>query len=182
MSAGLQDRKSFLETVLDSEPSDPVHDLASIRLVASIISRLLMASRRSGTQLPSYDGFTLGGPLNLSGFQDNQLVGTGVKLGRLVYYYRLGQGGCFVSAYYAGASLEAGNVTDRLNGPSLPGLVWVSAVFVGADSVLGPLYLAAGYAKAATMRSISFWGGDRKPRSGGNGESLQTCSMKSLQR
>jgi len=113
---------------------------------------------RFGTALPLYDAFSLGGLLNLSGFQDNQLLGTGVKFGRIVYHYRLGDGGQFVNGYYAGASLEAGNVTDRINGPVSRGLIWGSALFLAADTVLGPLYLAAGFAEGGSYAVYLYLG------------------------
>jgi NTE family protein len=113
---------------------------------------------RFGTQLPDYDGFSLGGALNLSGYQENQLVGNGLRLGRLVYFYRLAEGGRFVSSYYLGGSLEAGNVTDRVNGPQHPGLIFGSSVFVGADTVLGPLYFALGYAEGGNYAVYLFLG------------------------
>ena len=113
---------------------------------------------RFGTALPLYDAFSLGGLLNLSGFQDNQLLGTGVKFGRIIYHYRLGGGGQFVNGYYAGASLEAGNVTDRINGPVSRGLIWGSALFLAADTVLGPLYLAAGFAEGGSYAVYLYLG------------------------
>jgi NTE family protein len=102
---------------------------------------------RFGTTLPTYDAFTLGGLFNLSGYQTAQLLGTEARLGRLIYYYRLGEGGRFINGYYAGGSLEAGNVSDRLNGPAQPGLIFGSSLFVAADTLMGPIYLAAGYAE-----------------------------------
>ena len=113
---------------------------------------------RLGTALPNYDAFSLGGPLNLSGFQANQLLGTGMRLGRLIYYYRLGEAGRFLNAYYVGGSVEAGNVSERLNGPSSPGLIWASLLFVGADTIIGPLYLATGYAEGGHTAVYLFLG------------------------
>jgi NTE family protein len=116
---------------------------------------------RLGTALPAYDTFSLGGLLSLSGYQDNQLLGTGIKLGRVVYHYRIAPGGRFVNAYYAGASLEAGNVENRVNGPATSGAIWASALFVAADSIIGPLYLAFGYAEGGNYAVYLFLGGRR---------------------
>jgi len=113
---------------------------------------------RFGTALPLYDAFSLGGLLNLSGLQDNQLLGTGVKFGRIIYHYRLGDGGQFVKGYYAGGSLEAGNVTDRINGPATSGVIWGSALFLAADTVLGPLYLAVGFAEGGSYAVYLYLG------------------------
>ena len=103
---------------------------------------------RFGTTLPAYDSFQLGGLFLLSGFQEAQLLGTESELGRLIYHYRLSEGGGrFATAYYVGGSLEAGNVSNRLNGPPQSGLIVASSLFIGADTLLGPLYFAAGYAE-----------------------------------
>ena len=113
---------------------------------------------RFGTQLPLYDAFSLGGLFNLSGFQENQLLGTGVKLGRIIYHYRLGEGNRFITAYYAGGSLEAGNVTDRINGPVHSGVIWGSSLFVAADTAIGPLYLALGFAEGGSYAVYLYLG------------------------
>jgi NTE family protein len=34
-----------------------------------------------------------------------------------------------------------------LNGPSQPGLIFGSSLFIAADTLMGPIYLAAGYAE-----------------------------------
>jgi NTE family protein len=114
---------------------------------------------RFGTDLPSYDAFQLGGLFQLSGYQTGQLLGTGVKLGRAIYFYRLaGGGGQFASTYYLGGSLEAGNVSDRLNGPPRSGLIAASSLFIAADTLLGPLYLAVGYAEGGNLAMYLFLG------------------------
>jgi NTE family protein len=45
---------------------------------------------------------------------------------------------------YAGASLEAGNVWDDLDNADVEDLLIAGSVFLGADTPLGPLYLAVG--------------------------------------
>jgi NTE family protein len=96
--------------------------------------------------LPVYDPYTLGGFQRLSGLQIDQLTGTQYMLGRLVYYYKydrlppqLGTG------LYFGASAEVG----RMNGPNDPLLtnqyLGSFSVFWGADTIIGPVYVAYGH-------------------------------------
>ena len=63
-----------------------------------------------------------------------------------------------MTAYYAGASLEVGNVTDRINGPAKSGLIWGSSLFAAADTVIGPLYLAVGFAEGGSYAVYLYLG------------------------
>ncbi len=47
---------------------------------------------------------------------------------------------------YAGLSLEAGNAWQRSEDISTSDLIYASSLFVGFDSVIGPVYLAYGHA------------------------------------
>jgi NTE family protein len=99
----------------------------------------------SGT-LPPYDVFEIGGLLRGSGFNFQELFGENLYMARSVYTYRyatlppqLGRG------LYLGGSLE---VTRAQAGSNLSGngaLFRPSAsVFFGADTIIGPLWLAWG--------------------------------------
>ena len=98
------------------------------------------------TPLPAQDLFTLGGFLQLSGFQPGQFLGQRYALGRLITYRTLGDPGAYTRRLFAGFSLEAGNVYDRFNGPTVPGLLTSGSVFIGADTGIGPLYFGFGVA------------------------------------
>jgi NTE family protein len=96
---------------------------------------------------PIYDQFSLGGFLNMSGYGEEELRGQNYGLVRLVYYNRIF--GSLTSLLegvpvYAGASLEAGNVWDDLDNADVEDLLIAGSVFLGADTPLGPLYLAVG--------------------------------------
>ncbi|MGH8278171.1 MAG: patatin-like phospholipase family protein [Gammaproteobacteria bacterium] len=101
------------------------------------------------TTLPFYDEFTLGGFLSLSGLRQQQLRGQRVFSAHLIYLQKLGNlPSVLGNGLYVGASLEGGNVWNSNQSISTHGLQYGSAVFVGADTALGPLYLGTGYSQA----------------------------------
>ena len=86
-------------------------------------------------------------------------------LGELIYYRELmklpaGTG----RALYLGASLEAGNVWSDLSDARLEDLTVAGSIFLGADTILGPVYLGVGAAESG-QQSIylqlapAFWSG-----------------------
>jgi NTE family protein len=93
------------------------------------------------------DFFPLGGFLNLSGLGANALSGPHFGVGRLIFYRKIGSGGAgvFDVPLYAGVSFEAGNVWQDRNDASFSDLRNNGSVFVGADTILGPVYLGGGY-------------------------------------
>jgi NTE family protein len=106
--------------------------------------------------MPEFDRFALGGFLRLSGYQHDQLTGQHAALGEVVYYKKLGvlpRG--LGNATYVGGSVEAGNVWQNRHDIALSDLIWSGSVFFGADTVLGPLYLAYGQSQGNTS-SIYF--------------------------
>jgi len=101
--------------------------------------------------MPEFDRFTLGGFLRLSGYQRAQLTGQHAVLGEMVYYKKLGalpRG--LGRGTYLGGSVEAGNVWQNRDDIALSDMIWAGSVFFGADTVLGPLYLAYGHAQGNT--------------------------------
>jgi len=96
------------------------------------------------SDLPVFEAFPLGGFMRLSGYGYQQFVGQKYVLGRAIYTYSFGQSQLSDSALYVGGTLEAGNVYDRLNGPSSTGLKPAASVFVAADTAVGPAYFAVG--------------------------------------
>ena len=97
------------------------------------------------TDMPTYETFTLGGPLRLSGYRIDEFSGQRVAFGRLMYYNRtiplpdlLGAG------VYVGGSLEAGQVRSRLDGLPFGGTVSSGSVFLAADTAAGPAFFGLG--------------------------------------
>ncbi len=110
-------------------------------------------------ELPIYDLMYLGGLFNLSGYLINQLQGQKSVFGRAAYYYRLADVPVLLKGLYAGVSLEAGQVYGRLDGSPAVGLLPAAAVFLGADTALGPVYLAYGHAFDAGLNTVYFYVG-----------------------
>jgi len=95
--------------------------------------------------LPAYDQFQWGGFLQQSGYATGQLIGQNLQFGQLMVYRRIARGSLFDGAY-GGLSFEIGKVGDPLVRGNPDGLLRSMAVFIGTDSILGPVYL--GYGKA----------------------------------
>jgi NTE family protein len=88
--------------------------------------------------------YTLGGFQQLSGLRTDQLSGNALLLLRASAYWRLSQHPVLTRGWFAGASLEAGNVWLEPGRIGLHGLRSAGSVFLGADTGIGPLYLALG--------------------------------------
>ena len=88
--------------------------------------------------------FSLGGFLNLSGLRVNSLIGPDFGIARVVAYRQIGRGGpgYLDVPTYLGMSLEAGNVWKKR---SFGSTQKDASVFIGLDTLLGPVYLASGF-------------------------------------
>jgi NTE family protein len=104
--------------------------------------------------------YPLGGFLNLSGLGTDTLAGPHYAMARLIYLRKVGNGGegLFEVPAYAGMSFEAGNVWLRRSDLSYASAHHDVALFFGADTYLGPAYLAAGYDDAGTTAFYLFLG------------------------
>ena len=87
--------------------------------------------------------FELGGFGRLSGLIPDQLSGRQLGLFSLAYYRRLND--IDLLPAYAGVTLEAGNVWEFEDEVSFGSLRKSASIFAGADTPLGPVYLAWGY-------------------------------------
>lgn len=87
--------------------------------------------------------FELGGFARLSGLIPDQLSGRQLGLISLAYYHRLNN--IDLLSAYAGITLEAGNVWDYADDISFSDLRKSGSIFIGAETPLGPVYLAWGY-------------------------------------
>ena len=92
------------------------------------------------------DFFTLGGFLSLSGIPRESIAGPHFGIARLLYYRQIGrEGPGFLNVpTYAGVSLELGNVWQERTDVSLDSAIKAGSVYLGLDTLIGPLYLAAG--------------------------------------
>jgi NTE family protein len=111
-----------------------------------------------GSERPVYDAFALGGFLRLSGYGDREILTDGALLGRVVYERKIADFAAVARGVFVAASLEAAEIDDRLNGPTDPSVLWSGALFLAADTILGPLYLGAGFAESGNAAAYLFLG------------------------
>jgi NTE family protein len=105
--------------------------------------------------------FPLGGLGHLSGRAANEFLGEKVAFSAVSYYRRLKKldmAGIRVRVY-VGTSLEAGNVYDRHDPLTLSSLQGAWSAFLGADTPIGPAYLA--YGSSDGKRRVYIAIGDR---------------------
>jgi NTE family protein len=111
----------------------------------TLIAEIDAASSLSGT-VPIESLFRIGGLFSFSGYKEEELAGEAYALGRLVYRRRLNQvnAQAFGVPLYAGLSLEAGNVWADPDLATTSDITLAGSVFLSADTVMGPVYLAYG--------------------------------------
>ncbi|MDA8239360.1 MAG: patatin-like phospholipase family protein [Nitrospiraceae bacterium] len=111
----------------------------------TILVSLAAGSRIGNKELPFYDQLELGGLFKLSGLRSRQIHGQSMALGRLITYHKVGTS--FIGDLYLGGSLESGNVWGENEKQfDLGNLRLAGSLFVGYDTIIGPLYLAFGHA------------------------------------
>lgn len=89
----------------------------------------------------------VGGLFSLSGYQPNQFLGREVWQGSLAYYQRLlPLPQPFGNGLFAGLSLEIARIRDPVGNPQSSLQRAGSALFLGASTALGPVFLALGMA------------------------------------
>jgi NTE family protein len=104
--------------------------------------------------------YPLGGFLNLSGMRANSIAGPHYAVARAIFLRKVGSGGEGVLNVpaYAGLSLELGNVWAQRSQISLDSARTNAALFFGADTYIGPAYLAAGYDESGASAFYLFLG------------------------
>ncbi len=121
----------------------------------SLYGVLRGASQREPNQIGRFE---LGGFHQLSGYHDGQLLGNYVLLSRLTWYLRLPYAPVAARGFFAGASAELGNAwstrAELREGRLRTGM----SAFIGADTGLGPLYLALTHAPQGQTGIVLFLG------------------------
>ena len=117
------------------------------------------------TQLEDVAGaqnlLSTGGLFRLSGYQRDELSGRHTAVARAIYYRQLRANplrGLLDAALYYGVSLELGNAWQNSNDISLSNSIFASALFVGADTFIGPVYFAGGLAEGGHSALYLFVG------------------------
>ena len=104
--------------------------------------------------------FSLGGFLNMSGIAPETLVGPHFAIARGIYYRQVGQGGQgFLNVpVYIGASIEKGNVWSTRSEISFNSAKTNGSLFLGLDTLLGPVYIATGFDDSGSSAYYLFLG------------------------
>jgi len=117
--------------------------------------RAYVAATRDG-DAPVQSVFSLGGFTRLSGFQQDELAGQNAALVSALLYRRMWEAGPF--AVYAGLSAEYGNVYRSRSEMTLESGVAAGSVFLGVETIMGPLYIAYGRAERGRENFYLFLG------------------------
>ena len=118
----------------------------------------LKAGGRLGSgELPAYDQFQWGGFLQQSGYATGALYGQQLTFGRLVYSYRI-LNQTLLQGLYAGVSAELGRMRQPLVTTNSTELLKSSALFLGADTPVGPVYLGFGWAADGNKSAYLYLG------------------------
>ncbi len=118
------------------------------RQTVEAAARLASFRDISGT---GYNYFALGGFNQLSGYQEGQIIGNYLAYFRVGIRTEITTAGLFGGATYAGLSLERGNAWANRSQVSLGDLQSSVALYLGADTPLGPVYFGVGKAPGQTM-------------------------------
>ena len=125
----------------------------------------LLGSLKFQTQLKEVTGvenlLSVGGLFNLSGFQRDELSGRHTAVGRAIYYRRFRSNpirGLLDASLYVGGSLELGNAWQNSSEVKFSNLLLAGSLFLGADTFIGPVYLAGGLAEGGHSALYLFIG------------------------
>lgn len=115
------------------------------------------AGRASGDELPAYDLVQWGGFLQQSGLPAGALLGQRLSFGRAIYTYRLLEQK-LLEGLYVGASAEVGRMDTPIVPGNLTGTLVSGALFFGADTPIGPVYLGYGVTSGGHRSAYFFLG------------------------
>ena len=96
----------------------------------------------------------------VSGLAPDSIAGPYFGIARLLYYRQIGRAGpgFLTVPTYAGVSLEVGNTWLDSSEASFSNTSKDASIFLGLDTLLGPLYLGAGYDTAGETAFYLFMG------------------------
>ncbi len=111
----------------------------------TIIPRVVAGLNLERNDLPYYDRSSLGGLFQLSGYARRGLLDQNAAVAEVIYYRELAKlPAAFGGGIYAGFSVEAGRVWSELDQFDFTHMKYGGALFLGADTIVGPLYLGIG--------------------------------------
>ncbi len=106
----------------------------------------LQGGRVNRGTLPLYSEFTIGGLFSLSGFALDELRGRYYGVARLGYYRHV------TKQWFLGGWAELGNAWLTRDEVAFNTLLLTGTLFLGADTIVGPAYLAYGLAEGGHQR------------------------------
>lgn len=116
-------------------------------------------SRVSNDGAETLDYISSGGLMRLSGYQSGQFLSRGLALGSLTYYRRIvNLPQPFGTGVFAGAAVEFGRLDSPLGHPATTMNKGSLALFVGASTSLGPVYLGYGQGQRGARNIYLFLG------------------------
>ena len=130
-----------------SSSDETVRQFAAQVLYPVTFGRLtLLGLAGAGYSVDDKGGFALGGFLNLSGTPVGAVSGAQAAAFAGVAYYRMGELPRAVGKSWSlGMSLEAGNAWARREDVGFGDMRKSASVFLGLDSIIGPIYLGWGH-------------------------------------
>jgi len=139
--------------------------VGTIGTVKSWGTNTLLGSLKFQTQLKEVNGvenlLSTGGLFNLSGYQRDELSGRHTAVGRVIYYRRIRSNpirGLLDASLYVGGSLELGNAWQNSSEVKFSNSLFAGSLFLGADTFIGPVYLAGGLAEGGHSALYLFVG------------------------
>jgi NTE family protein len=100
--------------------------------------------------------FRLGGFTRLSGLEQNELRGQHAAMLSGMFYRRFGD--FSLLSLYAGLSLEYGNVFQERDRFEFDNGIAAGSIFIGLDTLIGPLYIAYGFTEGDRQNYYLFLG------------------------
>jgi NTE family protein len=130
-----------------AQSGDTVQTFALNALVPYTYGRFTVTGlAAAGYSRDDKGGFALGGLFNLSGTPVGAVTGSQALGLAALAYYRLGDlPRALGRGLYAGVSLEAANAWARRADVRFSDLRKAASIYVGADSIIGPLYFGYGH-------------------------------------
>jgi NTE family protein len=139
------------------------------RRFTGLLGGFFATTRDSDAPYPSL--FRMGGFMRLSGLQQNERRGQHAALLSGVIYRQIAD--LSLLSVYAGFSVEYGNAVQRQEDIKLDNGIAAGSLFVGLDTLLGPIYLAYGHAEGGRKNFYFILGqsfGGRHTAFGGTGD------------
>ncbi len=119
-----------------------------------LVSGMLAMTRDSDAPVQSM--YRLGGFTKLSGLEQNELIGQHSALLSLSFYRRLWK--IFMQPLYGGFTVEYGNVFQDRESMLFESGVLAGSVFLGFDTIFGPVYIAYGITEGERQNYYLFLG------------------------